>query len=367
MTQQKSPMLSVLVPCYNVEKFLDQCLASIVGQTFRDMEIICINDGSTDSTLDIIKKYAAQDDRIKIIDKENEGYGKSMNRGLDMARGKYIGIVESDDWIDSDMYENLVSVAEKYNLDIVKTNFFEYTTYNGEKNEKCNILPEWDCNTPFCPREKASIFFSRPCIWAAIYRRDFLNKNNIRFLESPGASYQDTGFNFKVWLMADRVMLLDAAYLHYRCDNENASVKSKGKVFCITDEWNSVEQYVHEHNIMNADVNRLIAHVKLGGYLWNAERLDGDEQRRFLAQLSKEYKKYIADKVIEKLYFDDKAWNKLLCRIYPDSKIARARKHLFDIITPIYKTRMRCGWKKYYLFGCIPVNKKKVPDIRIQL
>ena len=159
-------------------------------------------------------------------------------------------------------------------------------------------------------------------------------------------------------------MLLDAAYLHYRCDNENASVKSKGKVFCITDEWNSVEQYVREHNIMNADVNRLIAHVKLGGYLWNAERLDGDEQRRFLAQLSKEYKKYIADKVIEKLYFDDKAWNKLLCRIYPDSKIARARKHFFDIIRPIYKTRVRGGYKKWYLFSFIHLNKKRVPDLK---
>ena len=367
MKRKHTPKLSVLVPCYNVERYLDECLSSIVNQTFTDMEIICINDGSTDSTLDIIKKYAAQDDRIKIIDKENEGYGKSMNRGLDMARGKYIGIVESDDWIDPNMYEVLITAAEKNDVDVVKANFFEYTTFNGIKNKKRDILPEWDCGAPFCPQEKTSIFFVQPSIWSAVYKRDFLEKNEIRFLESPGASYQDTGFNFKVWLMADRVMLLDAAYLHYRCDNENASVKSKGKVFCITDEWNSVEQYVREHNIMNADVNRLIAHVKLGGYLWNAERLDGDEQRRFLAQLSKEYKKYIADKVIEKLYFDDKTWNKLLCRIYPDSKIARARKHLFDIITPIYKTRMRCGWKKYYLFGCIPVNKKKFPDIRIQL
>lgn len=97
MQQTKKIKVSILVPCCNVEKYLHQCLDSIVGQTLKDMEIIVINDGSTDGTLDIINEYAARDKRIRVLDKENEGYGKSMNRGLDMARGEYVGIVESDD------------------------------------------------------------------------------------------------------------------------------------------------------------------------------------------------------------------------------------------------------------------------------
>ena len=100
---KKQPKVSILVPCYNVEKYLPVCLDSICRQTLKDIEIICINDGSKDSTLDIIKRYAKQDNRFVVIDKENEGYGKSMNRGLDVASGEYVGIVESDDWVELDI------------------------------------------------------------------------------------------------------------------------------------------------------------------------------------------------------------------------------------------------------------------------
>ena len=93
--------LSILVPCYNVEKYVAQCLSSIVNQTLQNIEIICINDGSTDKTLEILQSFQTTDSRIKIINKKNSGYGDSMNLGLDMAKGKYIGIVESDDYIES--------------------------------------------------------------------------------------------------------------------------------------------------------------------------------------------------------------------------------------------------------------------------
>ena len=105
MPKKHQPIVSILVPCYNVEAYLRECLDSIVNQTLTDIEIICINDGSTDGTLGIIKEYAAKDKRIKIIDKENEGYGKSMNRGLDAATGEYVGIVESDYLDEPDMFE----------------------------------------------------------------------------------------------------------------------------------------------------------------------------------------------------------------------------------------------------------------------
>ena len=246
MPTKKQPKVSILVPCYNVEKYLPQCLDSIVGQTLRDIEIIVINDGSKDSTLDIIKSYAARDDRIKVIDKENEGYGKSMNRGLDAATGEYVGIVESDDWVDTDMFENLVKIADENNVDVVKSNFYRYTTTGGEKNVKYNSLPDWNTNCVINPHEKTAIFFSSPAIWSAIYKRDFLVKNNIRFLESPGASFQDTGFNFKVFACAKRAWLTPHAWLHYRCDNENSSVKSTGKIFCVCDEYDEIERFFRE-------------------------------------------------------------------------------------------------------------------------
>ena len=116
--------VSVLVPIYNVEEFLPECLDSLVNQTLKEIEIICINDGSKDNSLDIIKKYATEDKRIVIIDKKNSGYGDSMNRGLKKATGEYVGIVESDDFIDLDAFEKLYKIAKHENVEVVKSNFY---------------------------------------------------------------------------------------------------------------------------------------------------------------------------------------------------------------------------------------------------
>ena len=118
---EKKVKVSVLVPIYNVEEFLPECLDSLVNQTLRDIEIICINDGSTDNSLNIIKKYASKDNRIKIIDKKNTGYGDSMNQGLKKAMGEYVGIVESDDFIERDAFEIMYNLAKKKNVEVVKT------------------------------------------------------------------------------------------------------------------------------------------------------------------------------------------------------------------------------------------------------
>ena len=121
--------VSVLVPIYNVEKFLPECLDSLVNQTLKDIEIICINDGSTDRSPQIIQEYAKKDKRIKVINKKNSGYGDSMNQGLKKAKGEYIGIVESDDFIDLDAFEKFYKIAKKYDCDVVKSNFYEYSRY----------------------------------------------------------------------------------------------------------------------------------------------------------------------------------------------------------------------------------------------
>ena len=123
---KKNVLVSILVPICNVEKYLSKCLDSIEAQTLKEIEVLCINDGSKDSSLDIIKKYASRDKRFKVIDKVNSGYGDSLNIGLKMASGKYIGIVESDDYIEPNMFETLYSVAEEKCADVVKSNFYLY-------------------------------------------------------------------------------------------------------------------------------------------------------------------------------------------------------------------------------------------------
>ena len=123
---QNHPLVSILVPICNVEKYLDECLSSLQNQTLKDIEIICINDGSTDSSLGITNKYASQDPRFVVINKTNSGYGDSMNRGLEIAKGKYISILESDDFLDADALEFMVQQAEDNELDFFKCTFWVY-------------------------------------------------------------------------------------------------------------------------------------------------------------------------------------------------------------------------------------------------
>lgn len=132
--------VSVLVPIYNVEKYLSQCLDSLCAQTLKNIEFICINDGSTDNSGNILEKYAKNDSRFKIITKPNSGYGDSMNVGLEAATGEYIGIVESDDFAEPNMFEKLYKAAKNNNLDIVKSNCFFIAQKKGLRIMKGLIL-----------------------------------------------------------------------------------------------------------------------------------------------------------------------------------------------------------------------------------
>ena len=280
--------VSVLVPIYNVEDFLPECLDSLINQTLKEIEIICINDGSKDSSPEIIKSYAKKDKRIKVINKENSGYGDSMNQGLKKATGEYVGIVESDDFIDTDAFEKLYKIAKSEKGEVVKSNFYEY--YGDDKKDKgvSDLFPMDEIGRVVDPREEHQIFYQPPCIWAAIYNREFLEKNEIKFLPTPGASYQDTGFNFKVWASARRVYFVKRAFLHYRQDNSNSSVKDAGKVYCVKKEYDDIKRFLEEKGLMN-ELGPLMYTCLFGGYIWNLHRLKFKPAMEFAKVVKQDY------------------------------------------------------------------------------
>ncbi|WP_353067119.1 glycosyltransferase family 2 protein [Arcanobacterium hippocoleae] len=238
-----TPLVSVLVPCYNTEKYLKECIDSILSQSLTNIEIICINDGSTDTTQQILEEYAKQDSRLTVINKENSGYGAAMNCGLAAAKGEYIAILESDDFMEPDALTILTNAARQTNTPVVKANFYFYWSAPKAFNQLNSLIHR---NTPHVvkPLEYPALFWYMPSIWSAIYRRDFLVKNEIRFLETPGASYQDVSFTFKVWACAEKVSLLPNAFVHYRQDNENSSIHSAGKVFAVAKEFAEIERFI---------------------------------------------------------------------------------------------------------------------------
>lgn len=317
LVSSSNVVVSVLVPIYNVERYLDQCLSSLVAQSFKNFEVICINDGSKDGSRDIIQRYLDSDERFRVIDKGNSGYGDSMNQGLDAARGKYISILESDDFLDPGALEYMVESAEANSLDFFKCNFWLYWTDPQAEYSYRNdvyfsaIKPEMISLGVHAPRVCPEIFWAKPSIWSAIYRRDFLEGNDIRFLPTPGASYQDSSFTFKVLACSERAMYSGKAFLHYRQDNESSSVNSKGKVFCTCDEHAEMQRFLQEDRPdLAASLNPIRAHVKFLNYMWNYDRLSDNLKDEFLGRFAREMREeieagYIPEGVLNGKYLKD--------------------------------------------------------------
>lgn len=293
------PVVSLLMPIYNVERYLGESLLSACGQTLEDIEIVCIDDGSTDGSAEIIAKFAAADARIRVISKPNSGYGDSMNRGLDAARGTYVGILEPDDIMDARALELLVSAAEDAGADIAKGNFELYWSTPHERSEFFEVARQSQCGKAVCPLDDEFIFYQKPSIWSAVYRRDFLAREGIRFLPTPGAAFQDCSFSFKAFASARNVVYVHDAMLKYRQDNEGSSVNAKNKVFCTCEEYAEIERWIDEEFIRahgDAAARRLmrVAQVaKYDSYMWSYVRLAPEFREMFLARMAREFSEAI--------------------------------------------------------------------------
>lgn len=284
-----APKVSVLVPICNVERYLEECLDSLVAQSFTDFEVLCINDGSTDGSLAIIHRYMEADARFRVIDKPNSGYGASMNMGLANAIGEYIAILESDDFFEPNALELLVDAAERNQSDVVKADFYLYWSTPQERDELFRIVDEQEVGRTMRPIDDLAIFFRKPSIWSALYRSSFLRDNGIDFLETPGASYQDAGFNFKVWASAARATFIADPILHYRQDNEKSSVNSAAKVYCVCDEYASMTSFVNDRLDGDQRLMGILECMKFDSYMWNYDRLSGDLRGDFIVRASSEF------------------------------------------------------------------------------
>lgn len=281
--------ISVVVPVYNVEKYLKECIDSIINQTLEDIEIICVNDGSTDSSLEILNNYAKKDSRIIVINKSNSGYGHTMNMGLNAATGEYVGIIESDDFADKNMFEDLYKLAKEYDADIVKGDWYNYWSKNkfARKNNRISSAKTLKLTNS---KQDKSLLRINPSVWSAIYKKEFLNKYNIRFLETPGASYQDLAFSFKIFALAERVILTDKAYLYYRQDNMNSSVKSKTKVYCVCDEYEEIDRFLEQYPDLKFEFKVQEEINRYNGYVSSVLRIDDSVKPEFVKVFSDHFK-----------------------------------------------------------------------------
>jgi glycosyltransferase involved in cell wall biosynthesis len=237
--------ITILMPSLNVAKYIEQCMDSVVNQTYHNLEILVIDAGSTDGTLGILERYAQSDSRIRIIHSDKKSYGYQMNIGLREAAGGYIGIVETDDYIVHDMYETLLITAREYDADYVKGFARVVRELNG-KDAEAEAMDIYPINKGFVgslvnPSEMIDLYANDRHHWLGLYRRHFLD--NIRFNETPGAAFQDQGFLLKTISSAHRAVYIDKQVYFYRLSNSDASGNSTQGFKYIYQEYQLNECY----------------------------------------------------------------------------------------------------------------------------
>ena len=296
MNSDNKIKVSVLIPICNVEKYLPQCLESVMSQTMEELQIICINDGSKDNSLGIIQQYAEKDPRILVIDKPNSGYGDSMNVGLGAVTGEYVGIVESDDFIDKSMFKELYELSDSGKVDVIKSNFYNY--YDDGKGassfdidgDRLNIP---DSEKPFTLQENGQFSWGHPSVWSAIYRTAFLKEHNIHFIAAKGGGWVDNPFYYETLCAAKSIMWTSKAYYYYRKTNPTSSSNLQRDPSIpfvrMQDNFDMLERY----NIIDVDTLKCAYARALMYYNGALKDFDYDAQAREINDYAAEMMKRI--------------------------------------------------------------------------
>lgn len=256
MKQYRTVAVSVIVPIFNTEDYLEQCLTSIAKQTMSELEILCLNDGSTDDSLAIMQKFAAHDTRFRVIDKPNEGYGTTVNRGIELACGEYIAIVEPDDYLCGPLHEQLYALAQKYERpDIVKSAYWSVSESDDSAKVRCGfwgrIKPH---QQPFRITDAPLLMRYHPSIWSALYRKEFLKATRITFKEVPGAGWVDNPFMVDTYLKANSIVYTNDAFYCYREDRTGSSSMSLGDYRIPLDRWIEMDDIIKAADIRDETI-----------------------------------------------------------------------------------------------------------------
>ena len=232
------PKVSIIVPVYNVEEYLERCLDSLVNQTLKDIEIIIVNDGSTDGSKEIIQKYLNKYKNIVYLEKENGGLSSARNYGIPYAKGEYIGFVDSDDYVEFTMYEKMYKKAVEEKSDMVECDFI--WEYPNKKREDIGKIYSG---------KKEAIVEARVVAWNKIIKKDIIEKTKITFPE--GLRYEDIEFFYKIVPYLDKISFVKETLVHYvqrESSIANTQNERTGEIFKI---WENVLNYYIENNIFN--------------------------------------------------------------------------------------------------------------------
>lgn len=263
--------VSVIVPVYNVELYLRKCLDSLVNQTLKDIEIILVNDGTKDNSADIMQEYAQKYSNIRIFEKPNGGLSDARNFGMKYATGEYIGFVDSDDYVETNMYGLMYNSAVENDSDMVECNFFhDYPdSQDIEIGEKYNDIQHM-------------IMLGRSVVWNKIYRREWLQKNDITF--TKGTNNEDVEFYGKLIVHLNKISYVDEPLVHYVQRDSSLNHEASLRMLQILGVLQRIIQYYKDNNyysVYEKELEFLCARIILCSSFLRLTRISNRKDRRY--------------------------------------------------------------------------------------
>ena len=266
------PKISIIIPVYNVEVYLRQCLDSVVNQTFPDIQVLCVNDGSTDGSRAILQEYVDRDSRIKVIDKSNGGLSSARNAAYPYIEGKYTLFVDSDDWIASHLCEKTLYKAEETNASI--------TVFFDQRRTK-RVIQSITSNDRNTIEEKLPLL-DFPTVWSKLWRTDFLLGNKLYFPE--GLVYEDNLLNWQAVTLADRIAVVPERLYHYRRNFDSTTQTWGEHSMDMIPIYNKIQEYLLECGYYTTYRDKFIS-MKLDVWYRHYRNLPVSLKPRFVAMI----------------------------------------------------------------------------------
>ena len=300
--------VSVIIPVYNVENYLDQCLTSIVNQTLKEIEIICVNDSSTDGSLEILNKYAKQDTRVQVVTQKNAGAGAARNRGMAMATGKYLAFLDADDFFEADLLEKQYQMAETDKADFVVCKSDQYHTEKKEYVQVSWVVREKELPPyhPFSYRQMTDNVFKVFVGWAwdKLYRRSFVEQYHLKFQEQRTSN--DMLFVFSAIVMAKKIAIVQEILIHQRRDTKDSLSKTReNSWWCFYDALTALrEKLIEEDKFW--ELEKDFINYALHFTLWNYNTLSEPTKSLLKEKLESEWLEKLGIKEKTEEYFYNK-------------------------------------------------------------
>lgn len=285
--KKSKPLVSIIMPVLNGGKYFEKAIGSVCNQSLNTIEIIIVDGGSTDGTLDIVNKNAKEDDRIVLLEAQKKSMGYQYNIGIKEAQGEYIGFVESDDFVDEKMYEELYKVALREKVDMVKADYWLYREENQVRSSILENIKLYNRRFDFVPRETV-ILKGVLGHWSGIYKKKYLVNNGIYFNETPGASYQDIGFYHLSSAIGGSIYYKDCPYYFYRRDNPDSSIKVAYKRIFYVNEFDYLLYELRNRNLLQ-EYGEVFAYYFFTIFRSGLGMIAAAEREEVIKKISKEY------------------------------------------------------------------------------